>query len=309
MNDRPTASSGPPAPEPDRHPDLYALYAATRDAQPPEAIDDRLRAAARRAVGSGPMRRPRRSPWLPPLALAATVLLGVGVAWQVEREQPADPVVAVAPAPAPQAERAASVSDHVAVPSSPRADTPDMQADTQAATPAPRRQSFGRAPAPATKPADEASSAAQSAPAESVASAPSMRNESAPEAAIASRPLAAPAPATASADNAAAQPSPPSAPAIAADAGSGAPAASMQEKREATTTARKSLRARSDGLAREAQTEAPEEEARLTVPEWIARIRAHRTAGREAEARAMLERFVRLHPDHTLPPDLRALRH
>ena len=68
----------PGAGDPGRDARLAAAYRAGARQQPPERVDDAIRAAARRAVAAGPRRsadRLRR--WSIPLSLAAVVVLSV----------------------------------------------------------------------------------------------------------------------------------------------------------------------------------------------------------------------------------------
>lgn len=60
---------------------IAALYRPTRQAEPPEWLDRRVLMAARAAVGSRAPTpsKPRKNRWTMPLALAATVVLTVGV--------------------------------------------------------------------------------------------------------------------------------------------------------------------------------------------------------------------------------------
>src|ERR1700704_2555588 len=81
------------------------LYRQLPRAEPPAALDAKLRAEARRAVVShpAPLVAPtgRRS-WYFPVAAAAVIVLAVAVTWQVEREQGDEgaPLPQSAPAPA-----------------------------------------------------------------------------------------------------------------------------------------------------------------------------------------------------------------
>ncbi|MCB1826553.1 MAG: hypothetical protein KDJ54_19025, partial [Candidatus Competibacteraceae bacterium] len=65
--------------------DLSALYRATRDPEPPAWLDQRILTAANAAPQPAPALAPPRSrrrrtrPWAVPAALAATVVLAVGI--------------------------------------------------------------------------------------------------------------------------------------------------------------------------------------------------------------------------------------
>lgn len=72
-----------------RDPQLDAAYRAGAGAEPPQRLDDLIRAAARREVGSGPRPLASHRRWQMPLALAAVLVLSVGVVTTM-REQGAD---------------------------------------------------------------------------------------------------------------------------------------------------------------------------------------------------------------------------
>lgn len=72
-----------------RDPQLDAAYRAGAEAGPPARLDDLIRAAARREVGSGPRPLVARRRWQMPLALAAVLVLSVSVVTTM-REQGAD---------------------------------------------------------------------------------------------------------------------------------------------------------------------------------------------------------------------------
>jgi hypothetical protein len=75
-------------PDMERDPQLSALYRAGSDAGPPSALDDAIRAAARREVSAGPRRTAARR-WRLPLSLAAVLVLSVSMV-TLMREQGAD---------------------------------------------------------------------------------------------------------------------------------------------------------------------------------------------------------------------------
>jgi hypothetical protein len=95
------ADSGP-------DPRLARVYAAGATEEPPPALDDAIRAAARRAVGAGPAMagaapRARRN-WYVPLSVAAVLVLSVSLVTLVKQEKAddlAEPPRVSAPAPAP----------------------------------------------------------------------------------------------------------------------------------------------------------------------------------------------------------------
>ena len=76
--------------------DISRRYRELAREEPPRHLDDAIRAAARRAVGTrpAPLVVPTgRQRWYFPLAAAAIIVLAVAVTMHVEREQPAEEVV------------------------------------------------------------------------------------------------------------------------------------------------------------------------------------------------------------------------
>lgn len=76
--------------------DISRRYRALAREEPPRHLDDAIRAAARRAVGTrpAPLVVPTgRQRWYFPLAAAAVIVLAVAVTLHVEREQPGEEIV------------------------------------------------------------------------------------------------------------------------------------------------------------------------------------------------------------------------
>lgn len=94
---------------------LSTLYRRTRHEQPPAQLDAAILRHAHDAV------RRRRRPWVPQLALAASLVLGVGVALKTLD----------APPPAPVAQEREAVTEGLSVP--PHAEPPAAKARTFAA--------------------------------------------------------------------------------------------------------------------------------------------------------------------------------
>ncbi len=93
------------------HP-LRTRYRDTRDAEPPASLDAAILAQAQAATARGGHRRRRR--WALPLGLAATLMLGLPLGWQLWRTPDARMEMALAP-PAPAvAEQAAPASPPLA---------------------------------------------------------------------------------------------------------------------------------------------------------------------------------------------------
>lgn len=83
--------------------DISRRYRELAREEPPRHVDDAIRAAARRAVGTrpAPLVVPTgRQRWYFPLAAAAIIVLAVAVTLHVEREQPGEEIVNAPAAPA-----------------------------------------------------------------------------------------------------------------------------------------------------------------------------------------------------------------
>jgi hypothetical protein len=279
-----------------RDPNLDRAYRDTARDEPPAELDERIRAAARRAVGTRPQsldqqaagerRRSWTSRWRVPLSVAATVVIAATVTVMVQEEErrPRDdagrdaaplrvePREAEQPAPPAESAPAKLRSAPSAAPAAP----PPLPAPKSAAEPP------APPPAPAPRPFREerATEAQQPAAADSAPVAPgeSQMRRQAP-APAASPPAAAPPPAPA--------PRPSAAPAQrTAPAG----AASDALRRDRT------LGDRPERASRESAMRSPEA--------WVEHIRSLRAQGREAEATTELAELRRAYPDFQLPTDL-----
>jgi hypothetical protein len=152
-----TPNSAPRADEP-RDAVLAAAYRDAVDSpragsEPPAALDDAIRAAARRAVKAGPHRagasdtRTSFRRWQAPLALAATLALAVGIAIKVYDSGEADVARPAKRASAPPPTTADTKSEA------------KLQTPATAADAAREKQAMQSAPATATAPRADASSA------------------------------------------------------------------------------------------------------------------------------------------------------
>lgn len=251
-------------------PQLAADYRLAATEAPPAALDERIRAAARREVGAGPQRTLRRPAWQKPLSLAAVVVLSVTLVLMM-REEGVDriepevlPPAAEAPAAQVAAEPAAKqgaaesrLASPVPPPASP-AITGELQKMPEPAdrstSMAARSRSTMEVPAPAiAPPRDEAAFAENTvAPARETV-----------------RPLLRTAPAAATAD-AAAGPAP----------GAAAPAA---------LSAPVPARPLWHDLVNE------------PAAKWLQRIAEWRRAGRAADADVLITEFRRRFPDQSVP--------
>lgn len=314
-------------------------------AAPSAALDARILAAARDAVGGrGPHRARRRPRWPLALGVAATLALAVGIAWQLRPMQDRAPVYSEAPAAASSARgaggpsmdelpTAAAVQD-AAAPEAP-APSPLSAAGADAADDAPSAQS-------AT--VRDAARVAGDADREEAAEPQAARQGSAQESAnIRFVPPPAPPPppqpkepAAAAAESGTAKaaasevvfdvvpPAAPPAPAapIADDAATTVPRRAQGEARRAKLLSKPEAEAVDDievtgarierdnaGFSDQALDDQPP--ATADSPEvqrdWMQRIRELRGTGDIAGARASVAEFKRRYPHYALPDDLREL--
>jgi hypothetical protein len=260
--------------------------------EPGAGLDARILAAAQAELSpQAPVHRPRRS-WIGPTALVASLVLAVGLAWQL-RPPPS------LPAPAATEDAASAGSDAMS-----------MRAfETLPSTPAPMTQAT-----PTVAP-----------PPEAVVSAPPAQDAPGGASAPASAPVAMPPPAPpapgfvadAPAVNLpqAAEPAHAHAPVIAKATASDA----MRERAAASGTIAAETREEAQRAAQAAALDAvvvtdPEEDvppATADSPEvrdaWLRRIGELLEQGKADEAKASLAEFKRRYPDSALPPELRKL--
>jgi outer membrane biosynthesis protein TonB len=259
--------------------------------EPGADLDARILAAAQAALQAQPtVRRPRRS-WIGPTALAASLVLAVGLAWQL-RPPPA--------LPAPAAAEDAASMDVVSM----RAiESPPPSPMTQAkpmAVPAP--QAIVSAPPaqdmPAGTSAPEAAVAAAPPPAPPAPPAPVMAAEAA---AVATPQAAEPARAQA----------PVMAKATASEAMRERAAASGNLAAENREEAQRAADAATLDAVVVSESEEDVPPATADSPSvreaWLRRIGELLEQGKADEAKASLAEFRRRYPDATLPPELRKL--
>lgn len=270
---------------------LAAVYHAGAQQQPPERLDDAIRAAARRAVAAGPRRgadRLRR--WTVPLSVAAVVVLSVTLVTMM-REDGADQWVQEAP-PQPRVQPPVAAVEVPAPPAAPAMAPPPAPAAQRAtapvgAAPAEPRQFAPRAEAPVPElrgqplleqRAADSGSRRGNVEADAVAGVrqDSVLRDATPRALLRSAP----------------------APAVAAEtatSGTGQSAAAGSPGPGAVSSA-KSLPAKSAGALWQDLEGEP-------VTRWLDRLRELRRAGRVAEADRLAAEFRRRFPDAALPDD------
>ena len=283
-----------------RDPNLDRAYRETPRDEPPPELDARIRAAARRAVGTRPQsleqqagdarRRSWASRWRVPLSVAATLVIAATLTVMVQDEErrPRDDAgrgVSPMIVPAREAEKpappAASAPDAAAVRAPGSAPAPAAPAPTRPAqeSAAPATPQTAAEPAPKR---ERARSVEQPAAADSVEPARQLEMRRQAPAPAAAPPPPAPTPLPAP------QPAPKAVPQTAP---AGAVSESLRRDRN--------LGDRPERASREAAPSA------LRTPEaWVELVRSLRTQGREAEATAELAELRRAYPDFQLPVDL-----
>ncbi len=284
----------------ERDPRLDAAYREGATDGPRPEIDERIRAAARRAVATGPqsldararadLRRSWTTRWRVPVSIAATVVVAVTLSYMVHDEDartarmdgvPASARPAPAPAPVAPAEK--------------------LQTPAPAAAPAPAPvQAPARRDAPAT---DSANATALPEPIPFPAPSASERR--------ASEDARAPAPAAAGAlskevERQAPAPSaapPPEAARIQAAPASAGPPPPAPQAKPASPLRERALADRPAGRLEREAASAVEQKAR-TPEEWLEDIRRLKAQDRTEEVAKALAEFRQRYPDYKLPADL-----
>ena len=270
-------------PDMERDPRLAATYRAGAREEPPERLDDAIRAAARREAGAGPGRvgALRFRNWGVPLGLAAVVVLSVTMVMMM-REEGAGRWETVAPPAGPvpadvalrdDARTSATAPDAAAVRKS--ATPPGAAAPAEMAKVVPER-----APQPLQQPAAQLE---QRAPASAASRAKAEAAEAVREEAGAA------APADRMPTVPAVPPPLPRSPAAADQASGAGPAA----RSAATPAAALSAVSAEGALWQDLAGQPPEK--------WRARITELSRAGRSADAAALIGEFRHRFPDEPLP--------
>jgi hypothetical protein len=305
----------------DAYDDVRRAYRELGDEPVPPMLDANVLEAARAAV------RPKRTRprWIVPMALAATVLLAVGISFDVRRETAREAQQYAGDAPTEVAHDAAAMNESAksneragggAVPASPPPAFAPEPLPMDQATPAVAQREAAKAVPPPSAPM---ATTAAPAPAPMAPPPAPMAPVSAPIAApIVSAPsIAAPAPPPAAAGRAAPASEasiavPKQAGAVApADAGAGAGAgANVHEivaprRAEPERAARDAATADATSAAaerRKSEAATPALDAAKRTPEqWLRDIEALRRAGRTADADAEMARFRAAYPRYPQP--------
>ncbi|MFO1349748.1 MAG: hypothetical protein U1F68_03305 [Gammaproteobacteria bacterium] len=258
----------------EEYPELSALYRQARAIAPPLHLDSAILGAARAAVT--PVRRRAAPRWSVPLALAASLVLGVGLVHLVQREAPHG----FAPVRQPAFQPGNALEQGRA--SAPDSLQPEAAAHNEIA-PVPS--------APAAAPASPNVALRRAEPASAVSA------DTRADDAITAPAAPSPAKPVAPADT----PTPPPAAAEAGKQPSSANArgdAQTRGQTGATTAPEGKISARTDagGAAK----------TRLSAEDWLKKIIELRRQGRDAEANRELAAFRRQYPHHPIPAAAKA---
>jgi hypothetical protein len=317
---------------------LAALYRAAVQEEPPPALDDALRAAARREVGA----RPRHvgssyiRSWRVPLSIAAVILLSVSLITLIRDEAPevAQPPLAGSPADTERkpaaADQGKAAESRILVPDEQRSKSIGLKPPKQTSAPGMGVRGNSVSPEPAAPPrtgraaVEQAETGALSAPSprakraspEAFPGAADIRdNKIVAPGEHASRPAkenarrdAAAAPAEARQQSQAGAPTIAAAPAPGVASGEG-----KARLRSEVASADSPVRESSPAPAPAAKPPAPVSQTagsiqayvNLTPEKWLERIEELRKQGRLEEARTNLAEFRKRYPDYQLPESLK----
>lgn len=296
-------------------PQVSAAYQALPDEGPSAELDAAILAAARAAVVQPavvPLRRPR---WLVPLSLAASLMLAIGVGWQVQRQQAtpahlseeAAPEMAMASEVSANFAAASSSTESAAAPTAAQP-TPSKQVEPLTAAPAApepakRAAPLAEAPAAAARPATQPV----------IKLAAKEKTESTTQDKAVTE-LQAPVAETATAETRTLNPAPQPELDMAPRASMApAPKPDARNRMDVTASAHKPEQAPVVELEKKRIAKAPIGNA---TPQgdnpppmvWLQQIRQLRQQGKLNEAEQSLQRFRKAYPDYALPPDLLAGR-
>lgn len=286
-----------------RDPTLDSAYRATARDEPPRELDERILAAAHRAVNARPAAAGRSfaQRWRVPVALAATVVLSATVTLMIYESEKSPPAL--------EMRRDEGLREQRAAPASPPAkDAGKLEAGTSAPTPSAEPGVTGaRSKIEAPRGAGNEEALRQSLP-ESSQRKMSVERKSSPEPASAPAPAQpAPTPFPAAPARPAQESPPPAEPLAKKRAAPGAAAAPAAEADQAPASLSRE-RALADRPAGRTEREAASGAAQAlfqTPEEWIMEIRKLKEAGRTDEANRLLAEFRERFTDYPLPEDLR----
>jgi hypothetical protein len=264
------------------------LYRRLPRYEPPRRLDRAVLNEAARAVLSG--KPPRRQRWIIGVGSAAGLVLAAGLAWRIGHE-PTGQNAPVAPTAAP-----------IVVPVQPIDESSRAKREAHARGEAAPAEESPRSEPPqaagAVSNRQDQLKAVRKQRAESKPASPPMQNEAPPPAAAA---VPTPKPFSASEQDLDQPKDVEKAGAASAGSAAQTPSAASADKRAATNVrgrASPTLPSSSIELQRDMQ---------LAPPEWLAHVRDLMQQGRRQQATESLRLFVRTHPEHRVPADLREL--
>jgi hypothetical protein len=294
-----------------RDPDIDSAYRETARDEPPRALDERVLAAAHRAVAARPasIRRSFAQRWRVPVALAATVVLSATVTLMVYESDRAPPVPEKLRFDKTQSEETRSNEaqsdksnpdkarmDRVAPAAAPAPGLPERESGARESKPSEPRES-GRTESQTRQraPVVEDLRRQVQEPKSERAIPGQSEGAAAPFSAEATRPAAAPPAAAAPRAQDAEQP-------LAKKRA--APGAPRPEGSVGTMRERSLADRPVDRAERDSETGVAESELR-TPEDWVAEIRRMKQAGRIADANRLVAELRVRFPDYVLPEDLR----
>jgi len=308
--------------EPDpRDPRLDVAYRDAATDEPPAAIDERIRAAARRAVAPGPqsleararaeVRRSWIARWRVPMSIAATVVVAVTLSYMVEREDARLARVDGLPSSAPPQAMAVAPAEGAKAPAPTAAPTPDLAQSERAAKVESARadaavapsenlpeRAIAELPPPAPAPAARLPGRAGGPAANGMLAEEAERRQAATDTAPPASPppqmRVAPAEMQAAPAPAASAPPPAPAPMV-----KPAPARDLAEPAGRD----RAFADRPVRMERGAASVSAEQKVR-TPEEWLEELRRLKAAGRTDEFVKELAEFRKRFPDYKLPADL-----
>jgi Meckel syndrome type 1 protein len=308
---------------------LDAAYREAATDEPRPETDERIRAAARRAVAAGPQsleararadaQRSWTARWRVPASIAATVVIAVTLSYMVQDEEVRKARIDGVPAtPAPVRESAAPPAAATAkvqeapAPAAPPAQAPAAVAAKRAAPAADAANAASRpepVPFPAPAASERRSADEARAPAPVGAPPATSRADEAPGAGALSKEVEraerqTAAPAAAQPAEAARMQAEPASPALRVAPSAVPPAAPAPMAKPAPPTRERTLADRPAGrLEREAASGLAEQKVR-TPEEWLEDIRRLKTQGRTEDVAKELAEFRKRYPDYKLPADM-----
>jgi len=280
-----------------RDPDIDAAYRSTAREEPPRALDERILAAAHRAVDARPVpvRTSFAQRWRVPVAVAATVVLSVTVTLMVYESEQTPPL--------PEALSPGKIRENHVAPGA--AGRGDLDKAPGAREPQPSKLQEERRAAPQTEGSRPAAPFSQDALRQAPAQEPNRGQSDdsgsapAPFPAEPARPATPPAAIAPRAKDAEAPL------AKKREAAGPAPAPAAEAERAPSMTRERALADRPTGRTERDAAGGAAQSVLQSPEEWIAEIRRLKKAGQAEEAQRLLGQFRERFRDYPLPADLR----